>query len=116
MILGIIIGIMILCILWLLYANEIRRKKMDTILKEYINIRDIISDLGKGWEKDIKKIEGEIAYINDNIFVSVESADMMRFEEKVSISHILGELMNDLGYKVSKGTLAVLKIEKSKKR
>jgi len=115
MILGIIIGIMILAIVWLLYANEIGRMKMNLIKDEYLKIRGIIGKFDEDWEKDIAELKNRLDIVDSAVFVSVKSADMMRFEERVPISHILSELMKDLGYDVEKGTLAVCKIEKKRK-
>lgn len=115
MILGIIIGIMILLIAWLLYANKIGRTKMDIIKDEYLIIRGIIENSEKECGKIITKLEGRVDGIDRAVFVSVKSRDMMRFEERVPIGQILSELMKDLGYDVEKGTLAVCKIEKKRK-
>ena len=106
---------MILTIAWLLYANKIGRMKMNLIKDEYLKIRAIIGKLEEDWEKDITELKVKVDVIDNAVFVSVKSADMMRFEERVPIGHILGELMKDLGYDVEKGTLAVCKIEKKRK-
>ena len=114
MILGIIIGIMILAIAWLFYVNKVGRMKIDLIKDEYFRVREVIDKLDVDWGKDIKNPESKLACIEDNLFVYVESKNMNCFQEKVSIGEILGELMKALGYEVSKGTLAVCRIEKKK--
>lgn len=102
---------MALIIVWLLYANKIGRMKMNLIKDEYLKIRLRIGNL----EENIVELKDKVGIIDNAVFVSVKSADMMRFEERVPISHILSELMKDLGYDVEKGTLAVCKIEKKRK-
>jgi hypothetical protein len=59
-------------------------------------------------------VKNEVAKIKYDLYIEVESDNVNQFRERVSFGHILGALMDKLGYTVKKGALAVKKVEDKK--
>ena len=91
--------------------NYRRLNLLKDTLTGLTNNRIIHSEL---LDKELKILRGEVTSIENDLYIEVESDNVNQFRERVSFGHILGALMDKLGYTVKKGALAVKKVEEKK--